>query len=287
MAHGVEWKWVGTGYDCGQPSEWRYYLCPSKKHYVRVPVSCGRRDCERHWRDWLRVESVAIAERVRCHPQARYRRQHVVVSWKDDVLPTTARERSRRLHAVYRILKRVGVRGGAVVVHPARVHTYAEYQESEHEGCNDVHYHVIGIGWINPKLVEREHKRSGVVIVGYGRDKKSAYGRAEYMLSHCVYPVALNPAGNGESKGGQLHAVTYFGELSYASKLRACRGEHTRYCPLCRKSYPIREWNEIEWADRPPDRGDYGVVGDSVYVVSERERAWEYRYLGGGGVFAR
>ncbi len=258
VSDGLEWenleyRFVGTGEDCGQRG-WGYRACPEKAHGQRYSMSCRQRDCQAHWRDWLSDEARAVADRVGYYMSHKRRaiRQHVVVDMSVYEVPKTTKERMRHHKMIISALKQCGVEGGALVCHPWRAHVPDEANDTN----KGYHYHLIAIGRINPDAVKQIYQKSGILIIGFGRDRKTLKTRAEYMLSHCGLPYSFNRATIVKSKA--LHSVVYFGCVSYnqyalPEKMPEC------YCSVCKKSYPLSLWWKIIPLSDPPDTDTFDI----------------------------
>lgn len=274
----IEYRWAGMGEACDRKG-WLYRACPSLKHFTRFPNSCHRRDCPTHWRDWLEDEARAVGKRFERFRGLNWSQvfQHVVVSlYNHAELPGTASQATTQRKRVYSILKAVGVTGGAVCLHPARVHTNAEYEDAEAEG--GAHWHGVVTGWIDYTKVRALSERTGAVIKGLGNSRGTPRQIARYMLSHCVQPVLILHI-EGSRKDRPAHCLTWFGELSY-NKLPTHEIDHDGvYCCGCREAFLLRDWVRIEWRglDRPPPDTETGkIIADDWHFSypDERERSY-------------
>lgn len=261
----VMYRWPGEGHTCDREG-WLYRACPSLKHYNRYPNSCHRRDCSKHWRDWLKEESSAAADRVRAAGRQRW--QHVVISLGEGYeLASNTESRRMELERVRMLLRFVGFTGGAVVAHSARAHT----REEAHRGGSSGHFHALCSGWCDPERVIGLSEQYGYVIVAYGLDVRKPYARMVYMLSHAALPVALNPAQMEGSTA--LHAVTYWGILSY-NKLKVPVVEGAYYCPGCGEWFPARSWHDLRLLAEPPE-GEWGDLVGLPVKTFEPYGSWE------------
>ena len=171
---------------------------------------------------------------------------------------------------VYKILKRVGVRGGCLVFHPARRRCpkCGSVPEMGHTVCMSCgnlwfewyfspHFHVIGFGWIQG--TSEEYLRSGYVVRNIGV-RKSVGGTVLYILSHAGVHL-------------KYHVMTWFGACSY-NRLRVVQEEREgNTCPTCGAKLLPCAW--------------FGVGEDPLADVGEGEywvdpEGWRYtaRYRG-------
>jgi len=131
---------------------------------------------------------------------------------------------------VYKILKRVGVRGGCLIFHPfrRRCPRCGSVPSMGHTSCFSCgnywfewyfspHFHIVGFGWV--KGTAEEYLRSGYVVKNMGR-RKSVGGTVLYQLSHAGVHLAY-------------HVMTWFGALSY-NKLKVIPEDRPgNTCPTC------------------------------------------------------
>lgn len=261
----VRYGWVGAGHACNRDG-WLYRACPSLKHWQRYKNSCHRRDCPTHWRDWLREESAAAAERVKAAGRQRW--QHVVVSLGSKwILPADTDSRVRELDRVRWVLRFVGFTGGTLTAHAARAHTAQEAHDLDAGG----HYHGLCAGWCDPELVMALHEAYGVVVRAYGADRMRPFQRFQYILSHAALPSVLNPARMEGST--PRHALTYWGIVSY-NKMKLPPLEAQHYCPGCREGFPARSWHDLKLLDAPPP-GEWGSLQGLPARTFEPYGSWE------------
>lgn len=251
----VVYRWPGEGHTCEREG-FLYRACPSMRHFQRYKNSCHRRDCSKHWRDWLKEESASAAERVRSAGRQRW--QHVVISLGDKwELPGDTDGRKKELEKVRWILAFCGFVGGATVAHGARAHT----QEDAHAAGSGGHYHILGAGVCDPERVLALHASYGIVVIAYGRDTKRPFERFRYMLSHAALPSVLNPA---RMEGTTpLHSITYWGILAY-NKLKLEARPIEYYCPGCNEWFPARQWHDLRLLAEPPEGKEWGVLTDNA-----------------------
>ena len=199
--------------------------------------------------------------------------KHVVISLpqKDYGLVQTDYPGLRR--KVYKILKKVGVRGGCLIFHPfrRRCPRCGTVPEMGHKACLKCrnywfewyfspHFHVVGFGWV--KGTGKEFLRSGYVVKNVGC-RKSVGGTVLYQLSHAGVHL-------------DYHVVTWFGACSY-NKLRVEPEERERpTCPTCgARLIPCRWFGEGE--------SPLVAEGEGGYWVDPEGWRYTARYRGLGG----
>lgn len=131
---------------------------------------------------------------------------------------------------VYKILKRVGVRGGLLIFHPfrRRCPRCGSVPSIGHDACFSCgnlwfewyfspHFHIVGFGWV--KGTSEEYLKSGYVVKNIGR-RKSVGGTVLYQLSHAGVHLAY-------------HVITWFGALSYNKLKVEPEDRPGNTCPTC------------------------------------------------------
>lgn len=111
----------------------------------------------------------------------------------------------------YRILKKVGAIGGAMIFHPFR------FNDLEQFWYYSPHFHILGFGWIDG--TQELYNKEGWIVKNKGL-RNSVFGTFLYQLSHCGIKE-------------RTHSLVWFGDLSY-SKLKMEKEPETDICPLCR-----------------------------------------------------
>jgi len=178
--------------------------------------------------------------------------KHVMVSVPQEDWGLVQSDYPKLRTKVYKILKRVGVRGGLLIFHPLRrkCPRCGAIPQMGHKtclNCNNYwfewyfspHFHVVGFGWIEG--TGAEYLKSGYVVKNIGR-RKSVGGTVLYQLSHAGVHL-------------RYHVLTWFGALSY-NKLK-CEPEprEGNTCPTCgAKLIPCRWFGEGD--DPLKDRGE-------------------------------
>ena len=194
------------------------------KHFQRC---CFKADCKKCYLKWAKREAHKSARRIERYQELSGKQPiHVIVS-----PPSSAWEKEIKSwrKEVYKIIKKVKVRGGACIYHPFR------YNKELNEWYYSPHFHVLCFGWLID--VGKEYAKTGYVIKNLGV-RKTIYGTIYYQLTHA-----------GIHKG--RHSLVWFGSLSY-SKLRMPKEPASDICPVCERAL-VRIW----WV--PTDRGPPGV----------------------------
>lgn len=246
----TDWTWAlpGKTVACGRdpdnlPLRWR--VCPAG-HAVPYIDACDSRGCPTCWRKgWLRREAGALAEKLAAeaktrHDQGeRWRVVHVSLNpppsqWDLPDLRSFHRLRSR----AYRVARKAGLDGGAMVFHRVRCADRTDPTETD-----GPHFHVLGFGWIGPDA----RAKSGWVVKNHGTrgDRRSIVGTAQYILSHSHRAEGILPEGKSE---GLTLTVTWFGRQVPASEIVS----EGVYCPLCGVFYSKSEWLDLEWIGQGP-----------------------------------
>ncbi len=197
---------VGSSLACEEEGNFRSWYCPRDQTLVHVPVTCSvARLCPSCSRRWAWKEARKAAWRL-AHVQKRkvygnVPARHVVVSFADNTYETLdVGSYDKLFERAWRVLKRMGVRGGAAVVHPWRRQEVAE--NSTILGWRWVpgpHVHFLVWGFLDLK------KRPGNAFVLVKDDKKkvrSDTATLAYVLDHCGMVA-------------RKHAIRWLGVASY------------------------------------------------------------------------
>lgn len=179
-----------------------------KAYLERHQKSCHRPLCPICWASWATREKDKAVQRLSAFKlKGRVLKPiHVTVSIprSDYGLPL---EKIRE--KMYKALKRVGMIGGMMIIHPRR---WDARKQSYFSG----HSHVIGYGWIQD--VRKNYVASGYIVKNL-RIRKTVEGTIFYQLSHCGI-------------SSEHHTITWFGALSY-NKLKVTYVEKHSECPVC------------------------------------------------------
>ena len=184
---------------------------------------------------------------------------------------------------VYKILKRVGTRGGCLVFHPFRRRcpkcgSMPEMGHSVCLSCGNLwfawyfspHFHVVGFGWIEG--TDQEFHKSGYVVRNIGR-RKSVGGTILYLLSHAGVHL-------------DYHVMTWFGACSY-NKLKVVQEDREgNTCPTCGAPLiPCAWFGDGEDPLATEGEGEYWVDPEGWrYTARYRPVEWteEGTYIRGG-----
>ncbi|GAH91430.1 unnamed protein product [marine sediment metagenome] len=255
--------------DCGE-----YFTIGCLAHgYIEKHVkTCMRADCPVCRQKWAgrlagRAEN-RISQVTGLGPP-----KHVVVSLPQADFGLVLDDFPGLRRKVYKIAKRVGVRGALAIFHPARRRcpNCGTVPEMGHKTCLfcgnywfewyfSPHFHLVGFGWI--KGTGEEFLRSGYVVRNVGR-RRSVGGTVLYQLSHAGVHL-------------KFHTITWFGALSY-NKLRVepePREENT--CPTCgARLLPCRWFGDGE--------DPLALEGEGGYWVDTEGWRYTARFRGLGG----
>jgi hypothetical protein len=166
------------------------------------------------------------------------------------VPPKTTDEATKRRNFVYEILKLVGIDGGLMVFHHKRI-----TKQGKHPGSQNIHYHSIGHGWVDPEIVCGLYAQYGVIVKGLGRtlDREA---QLSYILSHAGIPsVVTNPAIVKSTS-----AIQWFGTWSY-NRPGIEKMPETIHCPGCGRDYHKKDWMRIFFiGSDPPEDQSWGLL---------------------------
>jgi len=169
---------------------------------------------------------------------SKYKPVHWVVSPPVDSV-FTKKSFSFLRKIAYKMAKKTGFRGGAVIFHPYRLkcsvcgHAIPDYKKTCECGCvefewmNGPHFHVLGFGWMHDS--GNNYQETGWIVRNFGV-RKSVYYTFQYLLSHAG--VFVDPSREG--KPVSFHTTTWFGSLSYNQLKHVPQLMSFKdYCPHC------------------------------------------------------
>jgi len=225
------------------------------KQYQR---SCFRAVCKICYSKWLGRQANKATRRIKKYEElTRKNAKHIIVSPPSWLYGKDVKELKKD---VYRILKKVGCVGGALIYHPFR------FNKEKRLWYFAPHFHVMGFGWIIGENVSEVYKENGWIVKNKGfRD--STFQTFYYQLSHC-----------GIKK--HFHSLIWFGDLSY-SKLKIEKEPDSGTCPACkRKLVPI--YYDGVHSGIPPDENFEDFVNPfdwyKVETVPQTELSNKERY---------
>lgn len=156
--------------------------------------------------------------------------KHIVVSLPQADFGLVQTDYPGLRRKVYKIVKRVGVKGGCLIFHPfrRRCPRCGTVPEKGHKTCLfcgnywfewyfSPHFHIVGFGWVEGTA--KEFLRSGYVVKNVGR-RKSVGGTVLYQLSHAGVHL-------------RYHVLTWFGSLSYNKLKVEPEIREGNRCPVC------------------------------------------------------
>lgn len=259
---GIIFKLPGEGesrVDCGTDVHLGH-LDGDSWHWVHRKKSCHRKECPICWPDWQKREAMAIRDRILAYFESGYspRRMpvHYVLSPPQSSEYSTKESFRRLKRRAYKVGKERGIGGGCLIFHE-RAKRYSDSEEYENAHCSQgPHFHVIGDGWLSPRVKEFFLKDGWVVKNLRIRKLSHIYKTAFYVLDHSAigYPAI------SQSKNLPMAVVTWFGSMSY-NKLRIekFKGSDLIYCPICKEDVPKDEWFILDWSGNdPPPSEEFG-----------------------------
>jgi hypothetical protein len=264
-----DWSLPGNGQkyeDCGMV---RAHKCPnggdSKLHPAGVdgrPAgvhiveyykrSCFRAECPICFGAWAGREAEKADYRLRSYKGGRFRRPiHVIASPPCD---KWGLEFGVLRSECYKNLRKVGVYGGCVIIHPFR-----EVPKDSGNWVVSPHFHIIGYGWVH-HTKENFEANGWVVKVRKGGIISSVKGTLSYQLGHSgVHKGHINGL-----RRSRVHTITWFGVCSY-NKLRLKRWHPVPVlCPICGcELRPVHLDKKNCWRglDPPKNFGLFYLVG--------------------------
>ena len=213
---GLQWVFPGQGVEYSTCGTYHVKGCLEHQpaYLKKIKDNCGRASCPVCYKSWLVKTTEKMVDRIEggC-PRTHRKPIHVTVSpapgeW--DKFKTLDGFRKLRRKAI-KIAKQAGLKGGCTVPHPFRENrVFKNWRWSPH-------FHVIGYGWI--KGTKQLYEDTGWIVQNH-RIRKTVGGTAYYQLTHA-----------GIRQG--IHAVSWFGILSWKNLKRDPIRAEPETCPIC------------------------------------------------------
>ena len=234
-------KWFTKG--CLNVSAHNGTEYPGKVYIKSFQKSCYRAACEVCYKKWMARDSNKATRRIeKYEKKSPESAKHIIVSPPSWIHHKPVRELRKE---AYKILKKVGAIGGALIYHPFR------YDKDSKSWYFSPHFHIVGFGWIS-NVSEMYHKDGWIVKNKGLRD--STFAMFYYQLSHA-----------GVKHG--YHTITWFGDLSY-SKLKVEDDPNSDQCPLCSaKLRLVFHYGLFGWVPPPEVEGEFYVDPEGWRIV--------------------
>ncbi len=216
----------------------------SGKVYIKsFQKSCYRAACEICYKKWMARDSNKATRRIeKYESKSKESSKHIIVSPPSWIHHKPVRELRKE---AYKILKKVGAIGGALIYHPFR------YHKDSKSWYFSPHFHIVGFGWIS-KTAEI-YRKDGWIVKNKGL-RDSTFATFYYQLSHA-----------GVKHG--YHTITWFGDLSY-SKLKVEEDPNSDQCPLCSaKLRLVFHYGLFGWVPPPEVEGEFYVDPEGWRIV--------------------
>ena len=157
---------------------------PEKKTFVRGYRSgCNMRSCPTCLKGYCKRQAKVAQRRFREFTPSSYRAPiHVTISPPRSAYHMDAKT-LRKIS--YKLLKKVGVKGGLIVFHPAR-------RKASGRDWSP-HFHTISIGWISGSKVADLYESRGWIVKNHGV-RKNVGGVVRYLASHLGVKDGFNSA---------------------------------------------------------------------------------------------
>jgi len=212
----LPWVFRGQGIEYRTCSTFMIKGCLEHQpaYLKKIKHNCGRASCPVCYKSWLVKTTEKMVDRIEGgKPRTHRKPVHVTISppqadWYRFEDINEFRKLRRKAN---KISKQAGLKGGCNVPHP--------YREDRKTGLwrESPHFHVIGYGWIrNTKQIYQD---TGWIVQNH-RIRKTVGGTAYYQLSHA-----------GIREG--IHAVSWFGTLSWRNLKRDPIRAEPETCPIC------------------------------------------------------
>ncbi|MGI0047853.1 MAG: hypothetical protein ACREBB_11815 [Nitrosotalea sp.] len=246
--------------DCGK---WKFKGCLDVKAHAKSDFKgkvfvktfqkcCFRASCELCVKKWAGREANKATRRIEKYTKlSKKPAKHIIVSppsWHHNLDHKTMKKEA------YRILKKVGALGGAMIFHPFR------FNQLEQFWYYSPHFHVLGFGWLEGS--EEIYNKEGWIVKNKGL-RNSVFGTFLYQLSHCGIKE-------------HTHSLVWFGDLSY-SKLKMEKEPETDICPICNAKLRPLYYCGLLGAPPPECECEIFVDPDGWHLLENKPRIIERR----------
>lgn len=176
--------------------------------------------------------------------------QQVIVSFPGTRPPKDTDEAAKQRNLVYEIAKFIGLDGGVVIFHHKRI-----TKQGKHPGSQNIHYHIVGHGWVCTEYAFVVYHELGIVVKALGRTVNRE-DQISYLLSHASIPsVVTNPAIVKSTS-----AIHWFGTWSY-NVPNIEKMPEMIHCPGCERDYHKKDWMRIFFiGSDPPEDQSWGLL---------------------------
>lgn len=238
-------------YDCGTI---RYFGCCGIGKAVKT--SCDRLKCSVCKGSTVMNRSNRITERLNemVNQRTNFKNKqfvrnkfiHMIVSPPPDTKESFIVLRTKAV----KYLKMVGMVGGVLIVHTLRCRD----SPGEKDG---IHFHAVGIGWIDGKKCAEIHKENKIIVKNLGVRLLHFKKTVNYALDHC-------------SVNNKFKSYSYFGEASYNKLKYEVQPFERLLCKICKEE--LKEMKFVNPTDRPPPY----VIGDkNKNMFSYNRKDWK------------
>jgi hypothetical protein len=213
-------------------------------HWIRRRRSCHRIECPVCYPSWIKREAMAIKDRISVYYSRTGRMPvHYVISPPQSQEYHTKPLLRDLRRSAYLIGKQRGIRGGCLIFHERSIR-FSDPKEYERSHCSEgPHFHVIGDGWLSPRVKEFFLKDGWIVKNLRIRKVSHVFGTAAYILEHAAIPVSPGYPAISQGKRSPMATVTWFGTMSYNKlKIEKFKGSDVIFCPICKLEIEKSDW---------------------------------------------
>jgi len=203
------------------------------KAYVKVVKrNCGRLRCPKCLDKVTSNKARKIKQRLKAWKVDRLTIKHIIVS--PDANETNGMDYPEIKKKSYKLMKRCGVLGGVMIVHPFRCNDFHRYEKP------GLHFHILGYGNVRGNKVKETFEKEKWIIKNKGK-RKSVFVTAKYILGHC-----------GVSE--KYSTINWFGCCSY-NKLRVRINDKHPGCIYCGEELLQMAWRPTKF--KPPEGKEF------------------------------
>tara|TARA_R110002020_G_scaffold407219_1_gene617302 strand:+ start:815 stop:1636 length:822 start_codon:yes stop_codon:yes gene_type:complete len=217
--------------------------------YVKVVRrNCGRLRCPKCLDKVTSNKARKITKRLKRWRVNRMTIKHIIVS--PDTNETDGMDYPEIKKKAYKLMKRCGVLGGVMIVHPFRCNEFHRYEKP------GLHFHIIGYGNVRgtgKNGTAQVYKETRWIVKNLA-ERKSVFVTAKYILGHC-----------GVSE--KYSTINWFGKLSY-NKIRMGKHDKIPGCIYCGEELLQMAWRSKKF--KPPEEKEFlDEPSNWTYVKSQ------------------
>lgn len=197
---------------------------PNSGYVKGYKYDCGKRDCPESYLKWILKETEADVRRIKIAKELYKLRgvSHIELSPPTTTTIATVGEYRALRKDANMIIRLVGYMGGLLCPHPFRCHDKdgnrlggAALRDPDNVRVPGFHFHAFVDGWNTDTAAVFEATGWTVRRIGFIHSDRQLKKAISYVLEHVGIPNIQSA--DPEETETNLHAVTWFGNMSYSA----------------------------------------------------------------------